>query len=356
MYLKLRIAVDAYFNNNLGDDLFLEILLNRYEEAVFDFMVRDISACKAFMNSPRVNFKSRKQVLRNIKNYEAYIFIGGSLFQEPKYWKKQWKIFNFTVSLFNLFKKSTFVLGCNFGPVKTELYRRSYTKTFKKLTHITVRDQYSFNALKELKTNLTVHPDIVLSMKNNNKINKNNKVVGISVIDWPRNKNFQEYLDFNLNLIQQLILEENKLVRLFSFQNTEHISDLKIINKIIDKLDESIREKIDIVSYDGDIRSFLNKYSECHAMVTSRFHSLILSLIYEQSIFSIIYSNKTLQTTEFLDLSIDSLVLNSLKSSDVNEVKDIVVDNKINYDKRKLSSLSQDAEKHFEKLDKVIRK
>lgn len=159
----MRVAVDAYFNNNLGDDLFLEILLKRYKGVQFDFMITDSNSCLAFRNNPQVNFISRKKMLCNILKYDAYILIGGSLFQEPEDWRNHWRIFNLTVSLFKILGKSSFVLGCNFGPFDSEEYKNCYTKTFKKLTHMTVRDNYSFEILSNKGINLSVHPDIVLS-------------------------------------------------------------------------------------------------------------------------------------------------------------------------------------------------
>lgn len=102
-------------------------------------------------------------MLCNILKYDAYILIGGSLFQEPEDWRNHWRIFNLTVSLFKILGKSSFVLGCNFGPFDSEEYKNCYTKTFKKLTHMTVRDNYSFEILSNKGINLSVHPDIVLS-------------------------------------------------------------------------------------------------------------------------------------------------------------------------------------------------
>ena len=71
----MRIAVDAYYNNNLGDDLFLDTLINRYGNGQFDFILKEKDKCKAFKDHDRVNFVGRKYVFQNIFKYDAYVFM-----------------------------------------------------------------------------------------------------------------------------------------------------------------------------------------------------------------------------------------------------------------------------------------
>ncbi|WP_283746696.1 polysaccharide pyruvyl transferase family protein [Bacillus cereus] len=351
----MRVAVDAYFNNNLGDDLFLDILVERYKDVTFDFMLCDEMACKAFIDHPRVNYKSRKEVFRNIIKYDSYIFIGGSMFQEPKDWKKMWRKFDLTVSIFKLFRKSTFVLGCNFGPYKTVEYKEKYSRTFRKLTHMTVRDQYSFELLKDKDINLTLHPDIVLSKKHDEKGSGKSNVVGISIINWPKNNNEKGYIDFNVNLIREL-LNENKKVRIFAFQNTSKISDNKIISKVIKELDSAAQNEVDVISYDGNIKFFLEKYSQCDSMVTSRFHSLIISLINGQAIYPVIYSEKTLNTMKFLGIDLEYMRLEEISIGNVAEVKKNLIEGEEAYRKDEIVQLAKKAHGHFLHLDTLLRK
>jgi colanic acid/amylovoran biosynthesis protein len=350
----MRIAVDAYFNNNLGDDLFLDILVDRYGEAEFHFLLNDQSSAKAFKANSRVNYKSRKEVLLNISKYDAYIMIGGSMFQEPENWKKQWRIFDITVKSFKFFGKSTFVLGSNFGPIKTNEYKQKYVSTFKKLTNMTVRDKYSYNQLENQGISLTLHPDIVLSRKSKKNFTKDDNLIGISVIDWPKNNTKEEYLSFNVELIKRLQIK-NKSIRLFAFQDTNEISDLKLIEEILKELDS--HTGIEVISYDGEIDAFLEKYSECNSMVTSRFHSLILSLLFTQKICPIIYSEKTLNTLEFLGLDFDYINLDKIsKEVDVKKAEEILLNKDDQYDGKFIVELSKKADQHFSILDSLYKK
>ncbi|MCR8929536.1 polysaccharide pyruvyl transferase family protein [Priestia megaterium] len=353
----MRIAVDAYFNNNLGDDLFLKILVERYPNAHFDFLLCDEMACEAFKKHPRVRYVSRKKVFKNILNYQAYILIGGSMFQEPNEWKTEWRKLNLTVNWFKFFRKSTFVLGCNYGPVSSDLYDKAYCKVFNKLTHMTVRDEHSYGALVGKKINLSVYPDIVLGMEFNKKIQPDDKLVGISVIDWHKNENVESYINFNVNIIKSLLLDGKK-IRLFAFQNADKISDLEICNKILRKLNlqESNQESnIEIISYKGDVDVFLEKYIECKYAITSRFHSLIISLLSNQIICPVIYSNKTLNTIKYLGIGLKSITLDNIENYNIDKVKELFEINK-SMDRNLINTLSQESKQHFKILDQKLRK
>ncbi|MGI8385429.1 polysaccharide pyruvyl transferase family protein [Robertmurraya sp. P23] len=349
----MRVAIDAYFNNNLGDDLFLDLLLNRYKNVQFDFLVKDPESCQAFKDHPQVRFISRKTVLLNLVSYDAYILIGGSLFQEPEDWKRQWKIFHITVSAFKLFGKKTFVLGCNVGPIKTENYLNTYIRTFRKLTHMTVRDEYSYNLLKDKGIKLSLHPDIVLSKPVEQNINKSENIIGISVIDWPGTNNQHSYVDTNVKLIKTLV-ENNKIVRMFSFQDTNKISDLKVINQILQGLDEEIKSNVEVVNYQGDIDRFLSLFAQCCAMVTTRFHSLILAMKYQQNIIPVIYSKKTVQTLEYLGLDLKYYQLEDLYVEKIEDIARVLLGQ--NPEVIEIDNLCRSSEEHFSILDRALRK
>ncbi|WP_282022626.1 polysaccharide pyruvyl transferase family protein [Priestia flexa] len=348
----MRVAVDAYFNNNLGDDLFLNILIDRYPNVHFDFLLTKKEACKAFQNHPRVNYVSRKDVFKNILKYKAYIFIGGSMFQEPLNWKAQWKLFNLTVNIFNFFRKRTFVLGCNFGPFETTTYKERYSQTFRKLTHMTVRDDLSYELLKNQGINLSKHPDIVFSMCKQVNHEKNSQdIVGISVIDWHKNKNLEGYINLNKKIIIDSI-QKGRKVRLFAFQNTNGVSDLNLCNTILEQL-KKYQKDIEVISYNGNIIRFLDKYLECGYVVTSRFHSLILSLLYSQDICPIIYSEKTSNTLKYLGLNLQCISMDETVDFNETKVADVFnANSKINL--QVIKDISKRAHKHFEFVDKCL--
>ena len=106
---KRKIYIKSYLNRNLGDDLFLEILSKRYKTSNFIAM----SAIKYennYKNIKIVNNRKLDKLIRkvtfNARTYENIlmakcdftILIGGSMFMENEYYKK-----NLCIVLFGFF-------------------------------------------------------------------------------------------------------------------------------------------------------------------------------------------------------------------------------------------------------------
>ncbi len=346
---KKKIAVDAYFFNNFGDDLFLEILINRYPNAYFDFITPSEDRIKNFVANPRISQVSRKQALLNVKSYDMYIMIGGSMFQQPQDWKMQWLNLHLMVNTFRLFKKKCAIIGCNFGPYSNDFYVKAYKYIFKKLNFLSVRDEKSYHLLQDKRINLHCYPDMAFSfdLTANNltrKQDENEKFIGVSIMDFGK-----ENVDYENEMVKIVnSLQENAKIKIFSFQNSNEINDLKIINNVISKIPNG-KQNIEVVSYDGNMREFLSQYDQCHAFLTTRFHSLILSIMYNQKIVAINYNPKIENTLKFLNMNVELVDLNELEKINL---APLFANQQVSYD---LKSIKDQSVSHFKYIDSIIR-
>lgn len=344
-----KYVVDAYFSNNFGDDLFLEILVKRYPEARFYFITNSEGNIINFKRNPRIKRTSRKEVIKSAKSFDAYIMIGGSMFQQPRNWFRQWLNLLAIVLVFNMVKKPCLIIGCNFGPYKSKLYLILYKSIFSKLNYISVRDQNSFYKLKSKKINLHVYPDIAFSFaKKIKEIEKESigrelqPTVGISIMDFGVKNN-----DYENDMVKIIsALQKKAKIKIFSFQCSNEIDDMKIIKRVMKKLSS---KNIEIINYNGNIDFFIKQYKTCSSFLSTRFHSLIMSLLCGHNIIAINYNEKVKNTIDYLKLKIKSVEVNQLNKI---EISDLIRNNALEreYDLDKVSSLS---EKHFEYLDKL---
>lgn len=316
-----RLFVQAYANDNLGDDLFLHILFTRYENVQFRLMadriyqqflkypnvefskqpssilmLRILSKVLRLLSLPEVAMKTwkviwKKYLVRQSRECDAYLYIGGSIFMQHS------KGFRFADSL-NYWVAETFrdkfVLGANFGPYLEDAYVSFYQKkVFPSYLDVCFRDKYSYSLFQNM-PNVRYCQDIVFQLKMNidRKVLKKN--IGFSIMDFSHREDIDKKLN---NLYVQKVLEaiewHYKLgydIYLFSF--CKHEGDEKAIESILSSLPSDV--KCFTCSYGGDIDAFLSIYSSMETMVTLRFHSLILSVLYGQKIYPLIYSNKTL--------------------------------------------------------------
>ena len=250
MILKLKIYVDAYLAKNLGDDLFVNILTNRYPQHKF----YAISEWEKGYSTKNLKVYNNKYLFKTLKkfqwekylanHYDSVVTIGGSMFMEKEDAKRD----------FSLGKNKRYVLGINFGPYKTQEYYNNIHNMLSKVEDVCFRDKYSYNLFKDL-PNARQASDIVFSMDTSNIKNTNRKRAIISIIS-PKDKiseKYQEqYEEKMLELIEFLIKKDYEIC-LMSFCKAEH--DEEAIERIYTKIPEEQKQNIE--------KYYYNVYSNC---------------------------------------------------------------------------------------------
>ena len=347
-----RILVNGYMQENLGDDLFFKILFDRYKDVIWTMNTYDKEYNKIYKKYRFVKIKNRiikKFKLENesyYKKFDAIIYIGGSIFIENSNWENQYIERKALIKKFE--GKKIFFIGSNFGPFYTEEYYRKYKDMFNKCTDICFRDNYSFNLFNKEVSNCRVAPDIVFQLKNRKK-EKKKKTLGISLINLKSREKLCLYHDKYINKIIEIVyrfLKEDYDIYFFAFCKKE--KDMSVINEIIDKIEEK-KDKIRIIEYDGDLDKFLSYFSSMELIIGTRFHACILSQVFGQGLYPIIYSEKTYNVLKDINLDSHYTYIQDIENLHVEDVIGSIKDNKI-HDR----SIFKDAEKQFEVLDKFI--
>lgn len=340
----MKVYVDAYLAQNLGDDLFVDILTKRYPYHKFFA----ISKNKYKYNQKNLKIVSNPYLYRAIKKFQVekylanmcdlVVSIGGSMYMEN----------NDNTRDFSLGKNKRYILGTNFGPYQTKEYYENLYGVFKNAEDICFRERYSYDLFKDL-PNVRCAPDIVFSMNTDNVIITKRKRAIISVISCQKKLN-DIYTEIYENKMVELInylFKKNYEICLMSFCKEEQ--DEVAIESIIKKCDDNVKEKIDKYFYDGDIDEALNVIGDSQVIFGSRFHANILGMILGKTVVPIIYSDKTLHVLEdmqfkskYIDIrELEKFDANSLTEQDLNNVFDISVQRR-------------EAGNHFKELDKVL--
>ena len=282
---------------NVGDDLFLYILFKRYPEIHFSIQIEE-KYSKAFKTCPNVTIynENNKKDMKNAV-FDGVVYIAGSLFMQAKNYDgktnpnfKGWQ----KIALnYKKAKKPFFHISCNFGPYSNENYHKQAQEYFKICTDICFRDKYSFNLFKNLK-NIRYAPDAALS-HSYPKYKKIKNSVAISIIEpsirWYIDQNKKEdYYNFLKNNILYLI-NEGMTIYLFSYCEAE--GDVTAQKELLEIIPKKYHSKINLLNYEGNLKSYLKKYGEMEYALCGRFHSMILSQIFEHKYFVTAYSDKT---------------------------------------------------------------
>lgn len=342
----------GYFEKNLGDDIFLKMLVERYPDEKFEIISNwnynkiipnknlkvksNYSFVGIFLKILNNIFREKYFYYDNLLKYKNEITIGGSLFIENKGKKIRRKVKR------NL---SKYILGSNFGPFYSEDFYKIYKEEFNQYDDICFRDKFSYELFKDLKC-VRKASDIVFSLDISNIKITNRRRVIISVINCKKdsmNLDSSVYIDKIIELIK--FFENKKYeVLLMSFSQVQ--GDEHVIDEIKSKYNS---ENIESYFYRGNINEALNILGDSEIIVGTRFHANILGMLMGKTVIPIAYSNKTVNILEDMNYKGLYFNLNNIKDFEINRI----TEDCLNY-KQDISHEKIESEKQFLGLDKVF--
>lgn len=380
-----KVLIKAYCCKNLGDDLFIHILVNRYPKT--DFMmyispkyretlpdsvsiigsvllraaakiedkITKIIATEKDKNN-KVTWLQRKLKLRELEYAQKAIcnvyIIGSGFMEHPGYLENEYKYD------MEYFQKNVFLIGCNFGPYTTQKYLDSHQILFSKAKDVCFRDSYSKELFKDLK-NVRNEMDVVFTYELGEKRvlgNDFGEYILISVVavdkDFNATKNYNtDYLIFMKETVEYCINVKKCKVVLVGFCKQQ--KDDVIINEICNLLDEEDKKMVYSFNYpDIGIKEIMGLFKEAKEVIASRYHAMIIAMLYQKKVYTISYSDKTKNVLYDID--------SNAKFVSVSDLKNISIDDFFqNYyykiSAERLSEVKQSAQKQFCKLDEFMK-
>lgn len=297
-----NILVYAYLNSNFGDDLFVDILLDRYPDCHFsilalgekklDFLNKHKNADIIYISYllKGINLISRKIFGRDLayefmaKKYDAFVLIGGSMFIENSGWQKRL----IAIESFSMNIKKRFIIGANFGPYKSYEFFKSHEKLFMSFSSVCFRDKKSYNLFKHI-SHVKSGIDIAFSINNmTERCIIDNKYVAIAVCNFV-SPNLQKYKNSYLESLVHLcdkLIERKHEVMLVGLCRNE--GDVEIINQISSRINSAV----DFHVYSGNINETIDVFAKAHTIFATRFHSMIIGFLLKKKTIPLIYSIK----------------------------------------------------------------
>lgn len=293
---KKKVLLFGYSKANFGDDLFVYILANRYQEVEFFIHIKEEKYKKAFQGLKNLTLLEQERNVNevDINQYDAFIYVGGSIFIESDYAKHEAKAFNQFIQKIKEQGKPFFYMTCNFGPYQSEEYLNMVKENLKMCKGVSFREKSSYELFKEI-PNVSYAPDMAFSYDYRSMTGKREKKrVGITIIDLSIREKLRHKEGIYNDYMKRIIIKFAKRgykVSLISFCEFEE--DKKAIEKIKQMIPEEYQKNVEELNYEGNIEAFLKEYSKINYMVCIRFHSMILSIILKQRVYNLLYSDKT---------------------------------------------------------------
>ena len=345
-----QIFLKMYLKKNLGDDLFLSYISNKYPGDKF-FVENPTSELRCFHLKNvfgesfiiRVTHKLFKKLRNNKQHYDAEVVLGGSMFIERDLGRD---LLNSEIEKKYKVAKPLFVLGANFGPYKNEYYYDKHKRMFLRARDVCFREKYSAQLFKGLK-NVRVAPDIMFGLETPKYTTEAQRKVAISVIDLSNKNDLAIYKENYENKISQIALYyamSGYEVVLMSFCKYE--GDEDAVKRILKK---TKHHNIKAHYYRGNIKKALEEIASSEIIIGTRFHSIVLGLDFEKRVLPIIYSDKTKHMLDDINYKGKVLNVKDMDTLDISQIDSYIS----SYDG--IERLRKDSQKHFEKLDEFLK-
>lgn len=352
-----KVFLRFYGLKNLGDDLFLHIITNRY---INNFTIISKSPSNV-MNRSNINVYSNKIVIllfRFIEKYiypknfllsklinqnDLYVYIGGSIFidnGDTKHWQNERKFYK-------LLKRPYYILGSNFGPSKSNDYTLLVKDILASARDVCFRDSVSYNLFKDL-GNVRGSTDIAFTLDTNSYRAAPEKLAIFSIIDCAQRfdaATTDKYEQEITNLSQNLADKGYKVI-LMSFCKFE--GDEAAIERIHNRMPAKLASTVERYNYNGDLDEALKLLAKSEIIVGGRFHASVLGLLFSKKVLPMAYGDKTINLLK--DLKYQGEIIDIRKIEAFNGKK-------IDFDNVPVQNMDQQikqAQKQFLELDKVL--
>lgn len=357
--------VKGYFKKNLGDDLFLKILLERYPNEKFVIYSKSdyknvydsnnykiLNNNKNLLNILRVLINKLLKVLKinktllieDMKKFDNIILIGGSIFMENEQINYQ----KYKQCLLN-YKKNNYILGANFGPYTTNKFIELHKyEIFPEIKDVCFRDKYSYDLFKDLE-NVRYASDIVFNLDISKYEKCEKDIAIISVIDVTKDNMNCSQKTYNNKIMELIEFLRNRKLNIILMSFSKEQGDEEIIDNIIKSLDNS--NNVEKYFYRGNIDEALSIIASSKIIFGTRFHANILGLLFNKVVFPIAYSDKTINVLKDMNFKGKMFDIRDMDSLDFSSLKD----EDLNY-KHDISFQIKDSNRQFEALDRVFSK
>lgn len=381
--------IRAFVMGNLGDDLFIITLCNRYPHTKFvmcgekayrhifsavenltyvttdtffhkwvmrvrNIVPKLLNCCWNYLNKINIGEKYSmcrwNDFLANISKNN--ILISGSIFIEQNS-NTKFVIGGYQKNEIKYYRRHPYIVGCNFGPYHNEEYRNFYAERFKDASQVCFRDSYSFRLFQG--KNIQWAPDILFQIDMKQAVLPvESDYILISVLNLEKDGDINSELQSKYHSAIEVFIE-NQLSRgerivLIGFCNAQ--GDNKVIETIMTQYKGS--ESVQAYNYpDITYQQALGYIANAKLIVASRYHAMILGWVCQKKVLPIVYNEKMTHVIEDLnpgsvfvtldELTIDETILISKYDKMIQENRNIEIERII-----------EEAKKHFEKIDDLL--
>ena len=366
---KSKVVLFACIEKNIGDDLFVKIVCNRYPNV--EFVITSDANYGSLSNIPNLNFdnKIKKWIwASNIGQKSAFKSMIGHVL--CLYYKLRMPKYGYAVNIVgNAFKNMSYegwlqsrwmrerlrlvkeyiLISTNFGPYTDSRWKKDFDTIFSTVTDVCFRDIASFELFKNIPS-VRYAPDAVLSLGKQTH-NKGGKTVIISVIDClmpQRGTRLNESAKCYESLMSKCadFYAKNGFSVVLLNSNTDQDNDAS--RRILEGCKE--KEQIRIFSYKGNIEEIMELYSSTQKVIATRLHTIILAWLFDIPVIPVVYDIKVGNILKSYGFTGEKYDIDGLENVQTEQIDHSFE----KYDYKISDDLIKQANEQFEVLDRIF--
>ncbi|MDI9494992.1 MAG: polysaccharide pyruvyl transferase CsaB [Bacillota bacterium] len=285
MDVKRILIIGYYGSGNAGDEALLRAAVNLLNKVytkpditAITYSVKDTEKTHGIKGISRNKYMD---IVQGIINSDILVGGGGSMLQNVTS-NRSLYYYLAILMLAKLFGKKAVLLGNGIGPLKTSLAEKITIKILKSLDYIVLRDDVSFEFLKNHNMkNIYLGNDLAFSLDIDKKSETRPKRVIINLRDWFYDEKF---IDIMVDFIEYLGGNEYEIV-LLPFQKG---NDDRVLQKIKDKIEGVPVKYCENLNFEDIILEI----SSGEVFIGMRLHGLIFSAILNKPFIALAYDPK----------------------------------------------------------------
>lgn len=300
----MKILLDAYYDNNFGDDLFIDIVTKRYPHHMFYATTGSLRGMFA-ANPPKYPQKAYERI-NSIPNvsilpdcqafvdsgfFDGYIMIGGDVFPDQCNYDLRMRFVE------SIKKTGGFaaMIGFSLYDSYSEKTKNDMARVFRQVDFIAARDATSTAYLRSMLPDKEIHAGMDLAFTQSYAFDgeRDGQTLGFSVRKslGATEEEYQGYCQAMASIADAYLARdpENK-VKFIGLSNGSS-DDGETIMDIVGLMHQP--ENVHISRYEGCVEDAAGEIAACGAMVCTRFHSLVFALINHIPFIPVAYEVKT---------------------------------------------------------------
>ncbi len=276
----MKILLDAYFDNNFGDDLFFFILKERYAGAQF-YIFWDKDNAEVLEKLEReqgVVVLPGECVMQRQLAFDGYVMLGGDVLPDGISYVRRISRMRHVKELGGFVAMLGFSLYGEYGEETTKDLQEMYSLA----DVVVIRDKFSAERFCRLVPGAEVVDcaDMAFTVKEQKPATTGaiKKLLGMSVRKklYSTDEEYANYCDAMARIADAYLEKYTDGKVRFLALSTGTYDDRVVAGDVIDRM--QWKAATEIVAHTEDLQQFINSMAECTSMIATRFHALVFAL------------------------------------------------------------------------------